>query len=199
MNEEIIRRLMNKGILTLDEVKSILDYIANDIRSTMDVNDPYTRLCKESSMAIWNICDKFNIPYIPFSMSDIGMGDLEHHFGITGFQTEYGQLCFLLDLTYIQFTSKTYSINVKNEKSTKLVTSPGMFVSEENKGQLVESGYLILTEENFDDYISGFIESYRLANPIDERVVYDSAYDLLLKYNINLVNKNYSNNQGITY
>ena len=199
MNFETIKQLTNKSILTIDEIKMILDYIVNVIKSKLDINDTYTRLCKESSMAVWSLCERLNIPYIAINTGGIGMSELEHHFGITGFQTEYGQICFLLDLTYIQFTQNTYPINLKKQKRTKLVSSPGNFISEENKKQLLESRYLTLTEQNFDDYISSFIESYRLANPVDERIVYDEAYTILQNNNINFTDTDYLKNQGIAY
>lgn len=199
MNFEIIKQLANQQILTLDEVKIVLEYIVNDIKSKLDINDTSTRLCKESSMSVWELCDKLGIPYVPFNSGSLGMREMEHHFGITGFQTEYGQICFLLDLTYIQFTDRTYPVNVEIKKTTKMVPAPGNYISKENKQQLLESRYLTLTQDNFDDYIGSFIESYRLANPIDERQIYDDAYTLLEKYNINLADKNYLNNQGITY
>lgn len=199
MNFETIKGLTSKSILTIDEIKIILDYIVNNIKSRLDINDTFTRLCKESSMAVWDLCNRLNIPYIPFNTGSLGMSELEHHFGITGFQTEYGQICILLDLTYIQFTQNKYPVNLKNQKNSKLVSSPGIFILEENKKQLLESRYLTLTEENFDDYISSFIESYKLVNNIDARIVYDEAYELLQKYGINLVDKDYLKNNGITY
>ena len=120
MNFETIKELANKSVLTIDEIKIILDYIVNNIKSRLDINDASTKLCKESSMTVWNLCDRLNIPYIPFNASSIGMSELEHHFGITGFQTEYGQVCFLLDLTYIQFTQDTYP----SSETSYLTTSP---------------------------------------------------------------------------
>jgi len=199
MEFEEIKQLANKSILTIDEIKIILDYIVNNIKLRLKINDASTRMCKQSSMAIWDLCDRLNIPFLQFNTNSIGMSELEHHFGITGFQTEYGQVCFLLDLTYIQFTEEKYGVLLKNKKSTKLVLSPGNFISEENKNKLLDKGYLILTEQNFDDYISSFIETYRLANSIDERIVYDEAYNLLQNYGINLADNDYLKNQSITY
>ena len=196
MNEQQIKQILNKKIFTIDEIQLVLDYIVNNIKSKMDINHSYTRLCKESSLAVSDLCEKLKIPYIPFSLGSFGMKELEHHFGITGFPTEYGQICFLLDLTYKQFDVKEYPINLKNEKRTKLITSPGMFISEENKDQLINSRYLILTENNFEDYISSFIESYRLANKVDARLIYDKVYDDLLSCNINLIEKDYTKNNA---
>lgn len=199
MKEQQIKLLVKKEELTIDEVKEILDYIVNNVKSKLDINDSSTRLCKESSMFISNLCNKLEIPYIPFSMGEIGMGEMEHHFGITGFNTEHGQICFLLDLTYIQFIEKTYPINLKNVKGVKHVYSPGTFISDELKYQLVNSRYMTLTDKNFEEYISGFIESYKMANPIDERLVYDKSYELLENYGINLVSNDYLNDIGKTY
>ena len=199
MNEQQIKILVKKGELTIEEIKQILDYIVNNIKAKLDINDSSTRLCKESSIEIWNLCDKLNIPYIPFNLGSLGMGEMEHHFGITGFNTQYGQICFLLDLTYIQFIEKTYPVNLKNARGTKKVSSPGTFISDELKYQLVNSRYVTLTDKNFEEYISGFIDSYRLANPIDERIAYDKIYELLDTYHINFVDKDYLKGAGKTY
>lgn len=199
MNEQHIKNIMKKNVLTLDEIKVVLDYIVNTISMHLDVNDSHTRLCKESSMLVATLCDKLNVPYIPFSMSEIGMGELEHHFGITGFKTEYGQICVLIDLTYIQFTEKTYPVNLKGEKGTKQVPAPGTFISDELKQQLINSRYITLTENNFEEYISGFIESYRIANSVDERNTYDKLYESLIMFGINLVDTDYLNGQAKTY
>ena len=199
MKEQQIKFLTKKDVLTKDEIKNILDYIVNTVGTFLHLSDSTTRLCKESSMYISNLCNKLNVPYIPFSMGEIGMGELEHHFGITGFNTEYGQICFLIDLTYIQFTEKTYPINLKNRKTTKHVWSPGTFVSDELKHQLINLGYVTLTNKNFEEYISGFIQSYGMANPLDERITYDKLYSLLESYGVNLVDNDYLKCTGKTY
>lgn len=193
--EESVKKIIDKGVLSIDEVKKVLDYLISCIRTTMDVNTSETRLCKESSMKLCSICDKLNIPYIPFSMSTYDMSELEHHYGITGFQTEFGQICFLLDPTYIQFTESLYYINKKGENNSKKVLSPGNFISSENKEFLISNGYLTLTQSSFNDYISSFIESFKLVNPINEEKIYELIYDSLRKFNINLVEKDYLRNR----
>lgn len=199
MNEQLVIRLMSKQFKTIDDIKNILDFIVVDMRSSLDINNIDTRLCKECSISLINVCNKLGIPYIPFSMSEIGMEELEHHYGITGFNTEFGQICILLDLTYIQFNTSGYSVNLKNKLMDKQVLSPGNFISEKNKTMLVKSGYLTLTKENYDDYLRSFIETYKLLNPINEDLVYDIAYKNLEDFNINFSNKDYLNNKGITF
>lgn len=199
MKTEDIKKIVSKGVLSLDEIKLVLDYIVSCIRSNMDVNTSETRLCKESSIKICSICDKINVPYVPFSMGEYGMSELQHYYGITGFQTEYGQICFLLDLTYIQFAEKLYPVNVRGVPTSKDVLSPGNFVSDDVKNTLISKGYLTLTESNFEDYIRGFIETFKLVNPINEEKTYELIYNSLNKEKINLVDKDYLNNKGITY
>ncbi|MBQ9072538.1 MAG: hypothetical protein IJY25_05225 [Bacilli bacterium] len=199
MNKDQLKQLMTKQVLSLEEVKFVLDSLVNEIKNTMNVNDSSTRLCKESSMALWKLCSDIGLPYIPCSMSEINMSDLEHHYGITGFKTEYGQICFLLDLTYIQFTEDLYPVNVGGINGTKEVLSPGNFISEENQETLVNSGYITLTKENYDDYLRSFIETNKLVNQVNEDLIYGNAYSLLGQYHINFVEKDYINNQGISY
>ena len=199
MNEEIIRQKMAQKILSLDEIKDILNYIVSHVRENLDINDSHTRLCQQSCMKTSDICNRLNIPYIMFDMKSLSMGELQHYYGITGFQTEFGQICFLLDTTYIQFTEKDYPVNVSGETKVKYVTAPGNFMTPENKDRLVENGYLTITEDSYNDYLRSFIETYKLVNKVNESQVYESAYNDLFQCNINFASKDYLNNQGITY
>ena len=183
----------------LDEVKLVLDSLVKEIRNNMYVNDSSTRLCKESSIALWQLCNDIGLPYIPCNLGDFNMKDLEHHYGITGFKTEYGQICFLLDLTYIQFTKNLYPVNINGMNGSKEVLAPGNFISEENKKNLINLGYMTLTEENYIDYLRSFIETNKLVNQINEAFIYEKAYSFLNQYHINLVEKDYINNRGISY
>ena len=188
-----IQELISKDIKSIEDIKQILDFIVNIAREQLDIKDSNTRLCQESSIFLMNMCERLNIPYIPFNMGEIGMKDLEHHYGFTGFQTEFGQICFLLDLTYIQFTGEEYQINGNN------ILSPGNFISDENKNILVQKGYLTLTEENLNDYIRSFIETYKLVNKTNEDFIYDKLYTLLSNFHINIIDKDYLNNKGFNY
>ena len=170
MNKEKLRLLVSKKVKDKEDIKEILDFVVSDVRSTLDINDSRTRLCKESSLALMNLCERVNIPYIPFNMGELGMKDLEHHYGITGFNTEYGQICILLDLTYVQFSKKMYPVKGSE------VLSPGNFISIGNKEMLIKKGYITLTQENLNDYIESFIESYKLVNNINETKVYENIY-----------------------
>ena len=184
MKREEIKQIAKKGILTIDEIKLILNYLVYEVRKNLNINDASTRLCKESSMYLLYLCDDINIPYIPIANNELLMPSLEHHFGITGFNTSEGQLCFLLDLTYIQFTQKYYSVNNKN------ILSPGNFISDESKKELVSLGYLTLTEKNLEDYLNSFIESYRQIFNVNSKFIYDKLYKLFNKFNINIINEN---------
>ena len=188
-----IQKLISKDIKSIEDIKQILDYLVSNVRKNLDINDSSTRLCQESTIYLMRLCDKYNIPYIPLNMGELGMKDLQHHYGITGFQTEFGQICCLLDLTYIQFTEKEYPINGNN------VLSPGNFISDENKNILVKKGYLTLTEENLNDYIRSFIETHKLVSKTNEDFVYDKLYSNFKKFHINFVDKDYLNNKGFNY
>ena len=188
-----IHELISKDIKYIEDIKQILNFLVSITRKQLNINDSSTRLCQESSIYLMKLCDKFNIPYIPINMGELGMKDLEHHFGVTGFQTEFGQICFLLDLTYIQFTEEKYPVNGNS------VLSPVNFISDENKDMLVQKGYLTLTEENLNDYIRSFVETYKLVNKTNEAFIYDKLYSLLNTFHINLVDKDYLNNKEITY
>ncbi len=176
-----------------NKIKYILNLIVKEARTKLDINDPTTRLCKESSLFVAKLCDINDIPYIPFSMSEIGMPELEHHYGITGFMTDVGQVCFLIDLTYIQFTDKLYPVNVKGEAKTINALSPGNFISNENKDNLLKKGYIVLTESNFYDYFGSFIETNKRVNKIEEEKIYQKIYSKFNSFGINILDDNYLN------
>lgn len=194
MNEVEIKLLIEKHIKKIEDIEKILDFLYVRIKNKLKINISETRLCKESSIEIAKLCDKLNIPYIPFSTKELGMDGLEHYFGITGFNTEFGQICILIDFTYIQFIEDEYAINIKNEKISKYAFSPGIFIRQDNKVNLIKKGYLVLTKENFDDYLRSFIESYKLVNYLDDSLVYSKMHQLFNIYNINLLEKDYLNN-----
>jgi len=199
MLENEIKELMARDINTIDEIEKILEYLVKTVRTNLDIKDSSTRSCRESSMALMRLCDKLDIIYIPFNMSEIGMKGLEHHYGITEFSTEMGLIPILLDLTYIQFTEDKYIVNCENANESKSVIAPGNFISENNKENLVKNGYLTLTENNFNDYIRSFIETYKLVNKVNENVIYDNVYNNLNEFDINFVDKDYLCDRGITF
>ena len=188
-----IQKLINKDIKSIDDIKQILEFMVSSARRDLDINDSSTRLCQESTIYLMRMCDKYSIPHVPLNIGELGMKDLQHHYSVIGFQTEFGQICFLLDLTYIQFTEEKYPVNGNS------VLSPGNFISDENKDKLVQNGYLTLTEENLNDYIRSFIETYKLVNRISSDFVYQKTYNILKKFGINLIEKDYLNNKEITY
>lgn len=191
-------QLMQKPTLTIEEVKLALDFISSEIRNNLDVNTPSTRLCKESSCAVEDLCYFLAIPCIQFCTSELGVTPLEHHFGILGFKTEQGQICFLVDLTYIQFSLDKYNIDAPKTQVIPII-SPGKFMDEAIKEELIKNGYLTLTEENITQYINGFINGYKSLyienqnknllklEKINEQDVFNKLYNLFKKYHINVV------------
>lgn len=182
--------------MSSSEIKTILDSIVKKARSQLDINDSSTRLCKESSLLVARLCEQNDIPYIPFNMAEIGMPELEHHYGITGFKTDNGQICILIDLTYIQFTEKTYPVNVKNNQTVKNAIAPGNFISEENKNKLIKYGYITLTEDNVNDYFGSFIETNKRVNYINEENVFKKIYSHFNSFGINVLQSDYLNNKS---
>ena len=191
---EKIKKILNNYSLTAEQIKYILDFIVNKTITKISIKDSTTRDCKESSIFVNSLCNRLDIPYIPFSFSELNMNELEHHFGIAGFNTNIGQVCVLLDLTYIQFTEETYPVvNKKNMRSVD-VLSPVNFVDYSIVSSLVKSGYITLTKENFYEYINGFISSYKLVNQINENDVYNKLFNLFDKFDINFIEYDYLNN-----
>lgn len=191
MNQEYVKSIASKQCLTIEEVEFLLNEIVKYMRESLDINDSDTRLCLETSMSLSNVCNNLKIPYIPLSTNILGMPELEHHFGITGFNTVEGQVCFILDLTYIQFSRNEYPMLIG--RNVEPVPSPGTFISLENKEKIIKNGYLTLTEENLNDYIRGFIETYKFGYNVNEDKVYNELYKIFNEYNINAVEYDYLN------
>ena len=177
-------------------IKTILDSIANQVRTKFRIKDSTTRECKESSLFTATLCDRVGIPYVPFNLPSLGMKELEHHFGVTGFKTDVGQVCVLIDLTYIQFTEKTYPVYVRGTMTAKDAPSPGNFISDETKNKLLKDGYIILTENNFYDYFGSFIETNKRVNKMDEEKMYKRIYDEFSSFGINLLSDDYLNKKS---
>lgn len=196
MREKETKQQPFEGVLTLEEVRELLNYIVYAVRMKIKTNKLFPSSYKKSSIIISKLCKELNIMYLPINIKDFGMSQFEHNFGIMSLETEVGHMNFLIDINYLQLQNRKFQIRNINKK---VFSYPDFFISEENKQQLVKNGYLTLTQQNFDDYISSFIESYKLINNIDERDSYDKLCLVLESHNIDFVNKDYLNNNGITY
>lgn len=182
---EDIKKLKEKEYLTEEEVKIILNYLITTTRRKLDITEDDCIKCEESSMFLDRLCISTNIPYIRFSNSELGMKDLAHHYGIIGLNTEIGQVCFLLDATYMQFNKETYPVE------NKQVISPGEFIDENIKEQLIKDGFITLTKENAYQYINSFAESYSSLYKIDKDSVINNFFETLKTFNINILGEEY--------
>lgn len=182
-----IKQLVEKGTLNKLEIETVLNYLIKTTRNSLHIDADSVK-CRESSLFLKELCDRVNIPYVPFANNELGMKELEHHYGIVGFNTEVGQICFLLDATYMQFNRNTYPV------SDKMVVSPGKSVGEKLKQQLINKGYFTVTHKNITEYLNGFIESYNSLYEIDSNLVFDKFYKELEKFNINIIDIDYLNN-----
>ena len=183
-----IKQLVGKGTLNKLEIETVLNYLIKATRKALDIDADDSVKCRESSLFLKELCYIVNIPYVPFANNELGMKELEHHYGIVGFNTKIGQICFLLDATYMQFNRNTYPV------SDKMVVSPGKSVGEKLKQQLINKGYFTVTHKNIIEYLNGFIESYNSLYEIDTDLVFDKFYKELKKFNINIIDSDYLNN-----
>ena len=100
---EYIKELVHKDYLTKDEIRIVLNYLITTTRDSLNIDKYDNVKCVESSIFLDRLCEIIDIPYIKFSNNELGINELEHHYGILGLNTEIDQVCFLLDATYIQF------------------------------------------------------------------------------------------------
>lgn len=175
-------------ILNKEEIKKILDYLIKTTRNILDIEENDSVKCIESSLFLRRLCDKIDIPYIPFANNELGMKELEHYYGIVAFNTEIGQVCFLIDATYIQFDKEKYPIE------GKLVTSPGKYINGDLKQQLINNGYFTMTHENIIEYLNSFVTSYNNLYKINNDLVITKFYKMLENFNIKVKDDDYLNN-----
>lgn len=182
---EDIKKLTQKEYLTQEEVRDVLNYLITTTRRKLNITEDDCIKCEESSMFLDRLCEIADIPYIRFANSELGMKELAHHYGILGLNTEIGQVCFLLDATYMQFNKETYPVE------NKQVISPGEFIDENIKEQLIKDGFITLTKENAYHYINSFVESYNTLYKIDKNLVINNFFETLKTFNINILGEEY--------
>lgn len=178
--------------MDMEKIDTALTSLINGVKNKL-AEDNNLCACYESSLTLWRLCDKVDIPYIGFNINEVGLNNFIHHYGICSVEG----VCALIDLTYNQFIDNKYPLYF--DKDRILVNSPINYLREENKYNLLTKGYMILTEENYIDYITSFINSYKSVKNIDDSIIYDKAYKLLEDFNIKFVEKEYLNNKKITY
>lgn len=182
---EYIKELVHKDYLTKDEIRIVLNYLITTTRDSLSIDEYDNVKCVESSTFLDRLCEIIDIPYIKFSNNELGINELEHHYGILGLNTEIGEVYFLLDATYIQFDKKTYTM------SNKLIVSPGEFIDENLKQQLINDGFFTLTPKNIYEYLNSFVQSYSSLYKIDKVLVSNKFYKLLKEFNINVIDDYY--------
>lgn len=188
LTNEVIKKIARKDYLTKDEIRIVLNYLITTTRTNLNIDKYDSVKCVESSIFLDRLCEIIDIPYIKFSNNELGMRELEHHYGILGLNTEIDQVCFLLDATYMQFDKKTYTM------SNKLIVSPGEFIDENLKQQLINNGFFTLTPENIYEYLNSFVQSYSSLYKIDKDLVFNKFYELLKEFNINVIDHDYLSN-----
>lgn len=185
---EYIKELAHKDYLTKDEIRIVLNYLITTTRTNLNIDKYDSVKCVESSAFLDRLCEIIGIPYIRFANNELDMRELEHHYGILGLNTEIGQVCFLLDATYMQFDKKDYPID------NVTVISPGEFIDENLKQQLINNGFFTLTPENIYEYLNSFVQSYSSLYKIDKDLVFNKFYELLKEFNINVIDDDYLSN-----
>ena len=78
--------------------------------------------------------------------------------------------------------------------SNKLIVSPGEFIDENLKQQLINNGFFTLTPENIYEYLNSFVQSYSSLYKIDKDLVFNKFYELLKEFNINVIDHDYLSN-----
>lgn len=190
ISHEILNKLETKQTLTFEEIKYILDFIREEAKRKVGINESnqelyckkpdeiniskYTK-CFESCMSIGNLCDSFNIGFQMINTNGLQIPDLKHYFAIISFREK--NLSFIMDITYIQFLKNRYPVIIDG-KSLEVI-APGIFFSRKNKNDLMWDGYITCTELNFKDYISSFIKSNKTKRELDENFIINYAISQL--------------------
>ncbi len=108
--------------------------------------------------------DKLNIKYKIIDMNDVVKG-IRHQFMIVSFQSDDGEVSFIVDPTYNQFFGiKMCNSDVYKEEAGRTIKKPdlGYFILKETKEyqnlvkKFLQNGYMILNETNAKIYGDSF-------------------------------------------
>lgn len=155
--EEIINKLANKSVLTIEEARLLLDTICNLIKEEFKIKDNSCRQCISSYDEIMKLCLKNNIEFSGLNNEYIGLDAIPHYYNFIGLETTAGGIWFLIDPTYIQFDCDEYIVDIDFEN--KKYVSPGTYFPKEYKEELLKYGYITYTKEHFYSYINSFVIS----------------------------------------
>ena len=174
MSNEIINKVMIGELLTEKEVEFVIEFVAQTVKINLKNNSKeYDTNCDYCSKYLLELSSKMDFAYRGYETGELFMPELKHHFGFVGFRTENGPLWYIVDLSYKQFENKNYPITINGIRTT--IQGPANKISKENKTNLINKGYIKLTDKNLVDYIDSFIKSY--PKNIDYNYIYEILYE----------------------
>lgn len=153
--EEIINKLANKSVLTIEEARLLLDTICQLVIDDLKITRDFSRKCIQSHDEIVRICLMSGINFSGLYNEAIGLDEIPHYYNFIGLNTNLGGIWFLVDPTYIQFDCDRYFV----DHTEKTFISPGRYFPKEFKDELLNYGYITYTKEHFYSYINSFVLS----------------------------------------
>ena len=174
MMNELIEKLKQDNLLTIEEINIILNELVKNVRDKLEkVPMGDFKKCNEADFFIGNFCNRVNLIYFPLTTQLLDNDDLFHKFGLVIFKGEKKYITYLVDLTFNQFK------NIKMDNNLLY--------------ELLNNGYLEFTEYNFKNYIN----SFTLANNKNNIDLFSIICKDFEKFNIkfNLVEDYKINNQ----
>jgi len=161
MTNELIEKLNQKSVLTIEEINIILDELVKHVSNRLKkVPIGNLKKCNESDMFVGNFCEQTNLIYFPLTTKQLDNDDLFHKSGLVIFRGENKYISYLVDLTFNQFK------NVKMNNNLLY--------------NLLKDGYLEFTEYNFKNYI----DSFNLANNKSNIDLFSVICEEFKKFNI---------------
>lgn len=161
MTNELIEKLKQEDLLTIEEINVILNELVKNVRDRLEkvpIGD--LKKCNESDFFVGNFCREMNLIYFPLTTQPLDNDDLFHKFGLVIFKGKEKYILYLVDLTFNQFK------NVKMDNNLLY--------------NLLNNGYLEFTEYNFKNYIDVFT----LSNDKNNIDLYSVVCEDLKNFNI---------------
>jgi len=161
MPNELIEKLKQNNLLTIEEINIILNELVKNVRDRLEkVPIGNLKKCNESDFFVGSFCNRMNLIYFPITTQSLCNDDLFHKFGLIIFRGEKKYISYLVDLTFNQFK------NVKMDNNILY--------------NILNNGYLEFTQYNFKNYIDYFTLSNN-KNNID---LYSVICEELKKFDI---------------
>ena len=171
--EEIEEQLKNNSQLSVNDIKSLLNYLSYTVRvkiaeyeNTNILNYDYSFKCDLAQSMIYYYLSSLGVKVNPVNTNEVINGVIGHSLTLATFNTLDGEKTYLIDPTYIQFFSKEKCdankfVIINN--NVCITPDPGYFIVKDSKEKVVlpllNNGYIEFNEEAAKAYGDSFYQT----------------------------------------